>query len=494
MKTIHHIFTALLGLALSSAFVSCSDFLDMQPTNSSNSQGAINTLKDAEVVLNGVMGSMTSSSYYGRNMFLYGDTRGGDVTIYAAGRGYSDLYTFNHSASSGSYSGYWTRGFYCLLQINTLIQEIERCIATGVNDDFSYIHGQALALRALVNFDLTRIYGAPYNMNKNAYGIPDVDKPLGAESLPGRATVEQNYKRMTDDLATAIGLMAADKKPRQGYIDYYGALALQARIKLYMEDYDGALASAKEIIDNGPYSLYSNDDWAASWSRQFGSESIFELAVTAEEADLKTNSLGFCYIRYQHLKSAMGLFIASDYFLNLLGEDPDDVRWGVMDNDEYWLKTGTERKGACYKYIGGLAMNGDGKSTATAVNIKIIRLSEVYLIAAEAALHSGQHELAAEYLNHIRRRSPSLEPATASTISDNMILDERSKELYGEGHRFFDMIRMNRQIEFNDDFQDVPVAHREKTIDRTFYKIILPIDIDELNVNPTIREQQNPGY
>ena len=144
--------------------------------------------------------------------------------------------------------------------------------------------------------------------------------------------------------------------------------------------------------------------------------------------------------------------------------------------------------------MGSVNLQGDGKETATAVNIKLIRLSEIYLIAAEAALQSGDKEAAADYLNAIRKRSPNLAPATAATITLDMILDERSKELFGEGHRFFDMIRCNRSIEFNDDFQDVPISQREKVIDRTFYKIVLPISQDELNANPALRSQQNKGY
>ena len=107
---------------------------------------------------------------------------------------------------------------------------------------------------------------------------------------------------------------------------------------------------------------------------------------------------------------------------------------------------------------------------------------------------SAGADKAAEYLNAVRCRAPHLAPADASTISDDMILDERSKELFGEGNRFFDMIRLNRTIEFNDDFMSVPVRTREKSIDRTFYKIVLPISQDEINANPAIASQQNPGY
>lgn len=212
--------------------------------------------------------------------------------------------------------------------------------------------------------------------------------------------------------------------------------------------------------------------WAASWSRQYGTESIFELGIDTE-ADLGTTSLGFYYMRAEQKRNAMGWFLASNYFLNRLGQDSTDVRWGVMDNYEYGSETGATHRGACYKYL---------------------RLSEVYLIAAEAALHTGDRAAAAAYLNAIRCRAPKLAPATAETVSDDMILDERSKELFGEGLRFFDMIRMNKTIEYNDDMTNVPVSHRAKTIDRTFGGIVLPISQDEINANPSLADEQNEYY
>jgi hypothetical protein len=57
------------------------------------------------------------------------------------------------------------------------------------------------------------------------------------------------------------------------------------------------------------------------------------------------------------------------------------------------------------------------------------------------------------------------------------------------------MIRWNKSITFNDELLDgVTIEHREKIIDRTFYKTILPISLGEINANPAIKDQQNPGY
>jgi hypothetical protein len=496
-----HIIYAIVFVVIGAfSLTSCDDFLNMQPTNSGNASGAIATPADAKVALNGIMSSMTSSSYYGRNFFMYGDAKGGDLTIYSAGRGLDGLYSFSHTPTSGSYSGFWTVGYYCIMQINNLLENINRLQEAGTAG-LDFYEGQALTLRALIYFDLVRLYGLPYNYNKTSYGVPLAVTTLNSDAQLTRATVEENYDQILEDLAAGKTLLASDKSVQKGYIGYYANLAIEARVKLYMENYDGALTAAKEIINDNKYQLYTPSAWVNSWSSEFGSESIFELGIYPTESDLGTSSLGFYLMRIAQVTGASGYFYASDYYLNRLGEDPEDVRWGIMDEDEYWYNTQISRKGACYKYMGGLIRSdgtfpGDGKESQTAVNIKVIRLSEIYLIAAEAALNAStpDKEAAASYLNEIRKRAPNLAPATAATITDDMILDERSKELFAEGQRFFDMIRKNKIIEFNDDFQDIPVSTRNKTIDRTFYKIVLPISQDEINVNPAIGDQQNSGY
>lgn len=488
MRKLYISISILCWVLLSS---SCSDFLDMQPSNSSNAEDAIATTSDAQVMINGIMRSMTSSSYYGRNFFMYGDAKGGDFTVYQQGRGLDALYTFNHSATSGSFSGFWTTGYNCILQINNLLENIEK-IKSADDDSFDKYEGEALTLRAMVYFDLVRLYGKPYNYDKTSYGVPLTTSTLNADAQPTRASVEEVYTQIMSDLTAGKALLADDKNQDDGYIGYYGNLAEQARVKLYMENYDGALTDAEEIINSGEFTLYTPSQWTDSWSKQFGTESIFELAVYSTEADLGTTSLGY-YLMKRGLKNgASGWFMASDYFLERLAEDPTDVRWNVMSEDE----TASDHLGSCTKYMGGPDMEGDGKDTPTAVNIKVIRLSEIYLIAAEAALHATNPDAtkAADYLNAIRCRSPKLAKATAATVSDDMILAERSKELFGEGQRFFDLIRKNRTITYDDEFGGLAVTGREKTIDRTFGKTVLPISQDEINANPALGEQQNPAY
>ena len=469
---------------------SCEKTLDVPPTNQVDASTSIKTPADAQIMINGIMRSMSSTDYYGRNFILYGDAKGGDLTIASQGRGNDALYTFNHSPSSGSYSGYWSQIYFSLLQVNNLLQNIEKLEAGGATGYNSY-KGQALTLRAIMYFDLVRLYGKSYDLDKNAFGVPNITTPLNSSAQPLRNTVNENYTQILSDLKAAAPLLAKTKS--NGFVNYYGNLAMQARVYLYMKDYANSLKAAEEIITSNVYTLYSNAAWVDSWKTQYGSESILEIGVYPLEGDLGANSIGAYLRRKGHGGSTiLGWYIASDYFLTRLKEDAADVRWGVMSDDEI-STTAVPRKGSLYKYSGSVALAGDGKATATAVNLKLIRLSEIYLIAAEAALATDATK-AATYLNAIRKRAPGLAPATAATVTADMILDERSKELFGEGQRFFDMIRLNKSITFNDEIIAISVPTRPKTIDRSFFKTLLPISQAEINANPSIQAQQNPQY
>ncbi|MHC1779437.1 MAG: RagB/SusD family nutrient uptake outer membrane protein [Bacteroidales bacterium] len=487
MKKINILLT-ILGIALLS---SCEGFLDVKPSNSAAAETSITTAADANVVINGLMRKMSSSDYYGRNFMIYGDAKGGDFAIRSQGRGLDALYVFNHSISSNNYGGFWSQIYHCILQANNLILNIDKIEAAGKGStQLSDYKGQALTARALMYFDLVRLYGKPYNMDKTSLGVPLVLEPLDASAQPVRATVEAVYTQIMKDLTDAAPLMS--KSVLKGYLNYYANRALQAKVNLYMNKYTEALAAAEEVITSNKYTLYANDKWVSSWSTAFGSESIFELAMYLSEGDLLTGSLGYYMLRLGKVTGAMGYFMASDYFLARLNADATDVRKGIMDYDE----TSTTRFGSCLKYT-GVDLKGD-KGTASAVNVKVMRLSEVYLMAAEAAfnLPTPDKTKASTYLNAISKRSPGLTQSTSATVTMQMIMDERSKELYAEGQRFFDMMRWNKSIEFNDDFiyPAVIITHRTKTIDRTFYKAILPIPQNEIDANPKLADQQNPGY
>lgn len=503
MKKLYLILIAVAGIF---AFSSCDDFLDVKPTNQLEFDESIKTAADAEVFMTGVMSRLTSGNYYGRNMILYGDAKGGDLTIYSQGRGYDYLYSFNHTPSSGSGSGFWSTGYDIILQLNNLLNNIEKMESDPANtEDFGDMKGRAYTLRALLYFDLVRLYGLPYTLYSpsTSWGVPNVLEVLDASAQPDRAKVSENYNQILADLAK--GAETITKKvstSTNGYPTYWLNRAIAARVYLTMGDYANALAAAEEVIGSGKYELYTNDEWVESWSKQFASESIFELHMLVKESNLGNSSLGAMYSRIKHYSSRVGgYFGASDYWLERMNEDPEDVRWGVMSYDENSesydddLEGQGDRLACCYKYFGGVDMQGDGKDDEAACNVKVVRLSEMYLIAAEAALAEGDAEAAAEYLNAIRKRSPNLEPATAETVTVEMILNEKSKEFFSEGLRYWDRLRHGESIEFNDEIMGIDCPHRDKIIDtKTYHKVVLPISIDDINASPNLKDQQNPGY
>jgi hypothetical protein len=126
--------------------------------------------------------------------------------------------------------------------------------------------------------------------------------------------------------------------------------------------------------------------------------------------------------------------------------------------------------------------------------VKIIRMSEVFLIAAEAAYHSSDEPLARIYLNAVAgQRDPFFTGyiSTGQALLDDILL-ERRKELAFEGHRYWDLARYNQnvvRVNLAGNYAGYPL-----TIATTNFRRILPIPQIELDANPNIRTQQNPGY
>ena len=122
----------------------------------------------------------------------------------------------------------------------------------------------------------------------------------------------------------------------------------------------------------------------------------------------------------------------------------------------------------------------------------LMRLADAYLIRAEAHLKQGNAAQAAEDLNVIRRRGAwdgeeaSME-ITAAEVDIDFILDERARELVGEGHRWFDLVRTNKLVE------RVKAHNLDATNNIQPYHVLRPIPLDQIDRTEGGYEQ-NPGY
>ena len=136
---------------------------------------------------------------------------------------------------------------------------------------------------------------------------------------------------------------------------------------------------------------------------------------------------------------------------------------------------------------------GDGGYWVTSYenNYTVIRLSELYLIAAEAGLKKGgaDRARALSYLNDIALRADPDGGVSDEEFTLDRVLEERRIELIGEGHRFFDMLRNGKTI-IREGGKHLSGAPKE--INWDYYKCILPISQTQFTFNPDM--PQNPGY
>jgi hypothetical protein len=495
MKNIFKLF--LIVLAAITA-VSCSDYLDTEQKTAISTDKAITNYNDAVAALigvyDGLQGSSSRNTYYASRMIYYGDVRGDDMQAQKAGNRTSSCYEMRYSVDDAP--AIWGTPYDANRRANNLIKAIDEGKVTDASDtEIKDVYSQALVARALIHFDLVRVYANPYTADNGAsLGIPIVTEPTEPSSIPGRNTVAEVYEQVIADLKAAIESNSLSTSPEFGSFNVWAAKALLCRVYLYKGDNDAALTLAKDIIDHSPYELWKNSEYGNVWAQEGTSEVIFEI-VNTDTSDWGDRE-GIGYLMSEDGYADM---LVTTAFTALLDEDPDDVRHSIVNashTDAMKNLYGTD-KVWCNKF------RGKTGGQIPVANIPILRLSEVYLNGAEAAVKLGGANLqtAADYVKAIAQRAnpATTETFTTSNISLDRVLKERRKELVGEGHRFFDAMRNNLTItrytnEANRGRHYVLSVPESREFNRTYFRAILPIPVSEINANPTLKLQQNPNY
>jgi hypothetical protein len=284
--------------------------------------------------------------------------------------------------------------------------------------------------------------------------------------------------------------------PMSSYLNSYVVEALQARIALATGDYATAISKAESVINSGIYTLANTDNYADMWTKDSSNELIFLPYVDSNESS-SISATSYGYISYQDEETAD--YIPTEEVLN--SYDDGDVRfatfftlWGLNFEGDY--------QGAYvfYKYPGNssLVSGTDYRKNKP----KPFRLSEQYLILAEAAAATNSTEKANDALNTLRKnRITSYEDAqySGSTLV-TQVRAERAKELIGEGFRLSDLRRwgigFQRDGSYpNSAIEDLIVKMSLSVkFSETDYRYTWPIPTAEMEINPQLEGQQNPGY
>ena len=469
--------------------VSCSDgWLDVEPTTAVETDKSINILSDVDVMLNGIYTTMQHAYAYSGRLVYYGDACGDDMMAYSSTKRTGNYYTFNFTKDTAP-STFWSYPYEMIGLCNIILEKIDN-VDTKEEDLRDYYKGQALALRGMLLFDLTKFYGYPYKKDNGAsLGVPVVVSPLDKEAKPKRNTVAECYAQVIADLKAAVAAMDNDegKAFHKGHISLFGAQTLLSRVYLYHGDDAEALAMAEKAIKGAEakgYKLWTNAEYATAWANDASNgtkgEVLFEIVNTTDDSPGK-ESLGRL-----HSPSGYKDICLTSSFYALLNEDPADVRLQLL---EY-----SSKRAFVKKY-----QPQDGEDIVDA-NIPLIRLSEAYLNAAEAAVKTGDNVSAAKYLNAIVSRANPDNSVDGSTVSLSRVMTERRKELVGEGHRFFDALRDGGSVDRHDVKGQSKISSTKHYITKAekmkfswdYYKCVLAIPKAEMDANGNM--VQNPVY
>lgn len=492
---------AILAASLSSCV---NDWLDVAPSDGTDADAALTSSSDLDAARTGMYKALKGNSsfvdYYGQQFFVYGDVHAGDD------------YQYNNITGSNRASFYYDMNYQTASEFNTstvswqspyvVIGRANRIIAAAEGGKLSdaveakakieQYAAESKVLRALAHFDLVRIYGKPYTEDQGAsLGVPLVTGVLESNAKPARSTVAEVYTQVVKDLTEAISSNALATETKPGYVSVWGAKAILSRVYLNMGDYANALSVAEDIIKNSGAALWTRDQYFKAWDASTPNESefLFRLNVAGSDDNNDLNGIGNLQQRDGYKE-----MVATKKFVDMLTSDPKDVR------NDMFLPAKAEKEVAVYgtNKVFLNKLRGQGGDLRNVTIVPIIRLSEVYLTAAECAFRNNDKTKAVEYLNDLVKNRTTAEAslATVDNITLDRILIERRKELIGEGQRYFDALRNNETITRYTSEADKgwhkTLSKEAQSFNRDYFKAIAAIPQAEINANPNIK--QNTGY
>jgi len=476
MKNItYKLLSVVVGLSL--IVSSCNDELVQTDPQALSTDEALSTFEGLQTALFGAYDGMQDLNWYGRDFIVIPEV-GGDNVYIAIDNSNRFLQNWDYQLNStNTQTALWTDVYATILMVNNIIIIIESGaveIGPAEQADADLVLGEAYAIRAIAHFDLVRAFSQQYTIDQNSPGVPVITEPLEPTAVPARNTVAEVYNQVDADLTRASGLLDNSQGPFR--ITKDAITAMQARVALYKGDYGTAKTLADQIINGGNYPLMSASLVQDGWKIDGLSEEIFTLKFLTSE-NRGSNNLGSIYIpsSYGDIRPSTDWRRLFDANLDGVGDD-NDVRYSWVNNvdsgdGEYYQ----------YKYAGADGVDG-------LVSPKILRTSEMYLIAAEGTLETGADAL--PYLNTLRA-ARNADPLTSADLA--AIMDERSRELAFEGHRTFDLFRRGMTAN-REQFIDEPGKHltAPDVVPPQDFLRAYPIPQVELDANTNM--VQNNGY
>ena len=478
IRNFKHILILLLIL-----FTSCEDWLNITPPD-----GLVQDeyWKSKEDVLATLMGAYQQMSEMDELFFLYGEVRG-DLIIrdnntpsYIRNIMEGNIYPENNLCD---WSGLYEIINYCnfALAYNPIIYEQD---PTYTEYQKQGVESEALFLRSLAYFYLVRIFKE----------VPFITEPTVSDN------VELYLPKSSD--TTILNAIKADLLEARKFVsDDYGSTeynlgrasknainALLADISLWNFEYEECITYIEEI-ENSIINLVSSGQWFTIFYPGNSLEGIFELQFDGNIG--QGNSLfGVTYTENNYKASLTAIELLSRESAKEITRGDGSYR---VSDSKIW------------KYCGAAA---DGKSVRpssdkNSANWIFYRYADILLMKAEALSQLERYEEAIKYVNDVSERANMGEKSAPNNPEafEDLILEERAKELAFEGKRWFDLLRMGRRNNYarKDKLisiivQNVPSNQRLVLASKLTNSLgwYLPIEDQELERNKNL--EQNPYY
>lgn len=471
----------LYTLSLSTLLLSvtgCEEALNTEPKQSISSDVALQDITGVRSLLISVYDRLQGADYYGARFMLGPDALADNATVTNAQSNRYLTWTINNF---GVHFNIWANNYGAINEVNYILATDLSKITTTT--EANQLRGESLFLRALLYFDLARVYGYEPGREVNGFNLSVVirTEPVSTASQADfrpRSTNREVYDLIENDLKEAIGLLTGTNRLR---VTQAAAHALLSRVYLYQSKWAEAEASATAAIGATPATLINSSALASNYRTAFTSapnpESVFELAYNAQTETLGFNeSLNSLTLRQGGPVAGSGgwgdVIPTPDLLSQYL---PQDSRFENFISDTKQGQTALFSR----KYVGAIGPFTD--------NVPLIRLSELYLIRAEARVRQGKVAEGLSDLNAIRaRRFPAAFNSAVSTTDAaeaiSAIFAERRLELFFEGHRFFDLKRTGQDIR----------KGATGPIQYTDVRVLAPIPQAQVELNKLL--VQNPGY
>lgn len=476
--------TIILSSSLALTVTSCE--LDQYPNDSISSGTAWEKVDDAVKFRNGIYyffkavngGVYTYTSDIQSDLF--------NATISYANRG-GDMHRWDFTAAQYDIEDIWQYNYYTINNCNNILNNIDGIVAESDEDKATLrnIKGEAYLMRAICYHTLVTRFAVDFEPSDAASdkGLPLVLE-MNPSGKPTRSSLEETYNQIKEDIKNAREYLTTEGEANSIYLTVDVIDAIEARVDLYMHNYNDAAALAKGLIDKYPL-VKGMEEFSDMWLNDESSEIIYKVFQSVDE---RTNPIDI-YLYYNTATSSFSPdFVPSKWVLDLY--EDGDIRKEVfyrkdkitcleeMVDDVYMLN----------KYPGNPALK---KSEYEYYQMpKVFRVAEAYLIAAEASYRAQDETNALKFLNDLRVQRGASEITASGELLFKEIKNEWIREFVGEGQRINDLKRwhdsMQRHDPQNEKILMQGTDYTELTKDMTDKRFVWDIPNNDKNSNSNI--------